>query len=215
MNIILGGTHGLGLEITNYLQSEGKLTFVIGRTYDEARHGMGMQADVSSRDDIKRIQDSIESHDIDGFFWVAGYGYVGDFSEQEDSLKMSEVNFSNIIPIAQVAWRKLLKRDNSKFVVISSTTGSKARSNEAVYAATKHAQVGFARSLGLESERLMSPIKVSLFLPGGMQTPFWDGSRPDVFDSFLDPVKVASEVITDINNQTTPYYERTIDRGSL
>lgn len=211
MNIILGGTHGLGAEIAKLLND----TFVIGRSYDETVHGQGMVADLSKPEDISRIIDAISSSGITGFYWVAGYGYVGDFADQPDVVKMGQINFTNVLPVAQVVWQKLSKVDNSKFVVVSSTTGMKARANEAVYAATKHAQVGFTRSLGLEAERLGSPIKVALFLPGGMQTPFWDDGRPDIYEDFLDPSKVATEIVKDVSDQRVAYFERTIARGSL
>lgn len=121
-----------------------------------------------------------------------------------------------VLPVAQKAWKKLSEVDSGKFVVVSSTSGVRARPNEAVYAAIKHAQVGLTRSLGLEAERLNLPMKVSLFLPGGMQTSFWEESqRPEAFDSFLDPAKVAAEIIKDIDSQEDTFYERTIERGSL
>lgn len=82
-----------------------------------------------------------------------------------------------------------------------------------VYAATKHAQVGFARSLALENGS--SDIKISLVLPGGMQTPFWDGHEVPDFNTFLDPMKVASLIVEKIMGQAEPYQELEIPRGSL
>ncbi len=216
MNLILGGTHGLGQEIAAELQSHGEDTFVVGRSYDEAKHGQGMKMDILKQGDIEAIQKWIEENDFTGFYWVAGYGYIGDFSEQSDPQKMAEVNFSNVMPVAQAAWKKLLNAGTaSNYVIISSVTGAKPRKNEAVYAATKYAQVGFAKSLGLESERLESKIKVSLFMPGGMQTPFWEGNKPASFDSFLDPKKVATRVVERVSDQQAYFYEETIERGSL
>lgn len=215
MNIILGGTHGLGEELAKQLRVRGRQTFVIGRSYEKSAHGMGLSADLSLGEDVERIMESIRSSAVEGFYWVAGYGYMGTFADQPDAMAMSRVNLTNVLPIAQVAWKRLSQIDNGKFVVVSSTSGVKARSNEAVYAATKHAQVGFTRSLGLEAERFDLSVKVALFLPGGMQTPFWDEARPESFDAFLDPVKVAAEVIEDTDAQKDIYYERIIERGSL
>jgi short-subunit dehydrogenase len=214
MNLILGGTHGLGQEIAKELQRQGEDTFVTGRSYDKAKHGPGMKIDVSTREDITALEKQIEHTDFTGFYWVAGYGYIGDFAGQPEPRKMAEVNFANIMPAAQAAWRKLLKTRGS-YIVISSTTGLKARKDEAVYAATKHAQVGFARSLGLESERLESNIKVALFLPGGMRTPFWEGSQPAAFNDFLDPQKVAARIVEQTIKQHDYFYEEIIERGSL
>ncbi len=216
MNIIVGGTHGLGQEIAAELRRRGEETFVTGRSYEEAKHGPGMQADLAIDKDMQALKKYIESSDFKGFFWVAGYGYQGDFAKQPDPRKMVAVNLSNVLPVAQAAWKKLLDAGKeSHYVIISSMTGVKPRKNEAVYAATKHAQVGFARSLGLESERLDAPVKVALFMPGGMHTPFWDGNEPANFSEFLDPHKVAQRVVERAFKQTKPFYEETIERGSL
>ena len=219
MNIIIGGTHGLGAKIAEKLRADGQKTFVVGRSYSLDEHGRGMAINLSRDGDVESLTayiDNLGNNAMNAFFWVSGYGYNGDFANQPEAVRMAQVNFANVIPIAQAAWKKMLKSDDkSRFVVVSSTTGIKARSDETVYAATKYALVGFTKSLGLESERVKSNIQVSLFMPGGMQTPFWDGARPDSFDDFLDPSKVASKIIDSTQNQSDYFYEETIERGSL
>jgi short-subunit dehydrogenase len=217
MNIILGGTHGLGWELADQLRENDDDTYVIGRSYDEGKHGKGLSIDLSDRDDVNNLINFIDSqNDSFSFYWPAGIGYTGDFAEQEDVQQMVDVNLANVVPVIQKVWQKMLTANEAtRLVIVSSTTGFKPRKNEAVYAATKHGQVGFARSLGLESERLKSNIKVSLFMPGGMQTPFWDGGRPALYDEFLDPAKVADRIIEKTGNQTDPFYEEVIERGSL
>ncbi len=217
-NIIIGGTHGLGYEIAKTLRASGEDTFVVGRSYEEAEHGEGLKVDLSKLEEAKELADAIKELGATAinFYWVSGYGYNGDFAEQESPENMAAVNFGNVIPAAQQAFMSMLALEEvSHFVVVSSTTGYKARTDEAVYAGTKHAQVGFTRSLGLEAERLQSNVKVALFMPGGMQTPFWDGNRPGVFDEFLDPAKVAEHMVTVAQGQGATFYEEVIERGSL
>jgi len=216
MNIILGGTHGLGSEIAKQLKEDGESVSVVGRTFDSEKHGQGISGDLSKPEDVARIMAALSEIDADAFYWVAGVGYKGDFANQTQPEVMAQINFANALPIVQQMWKYFLAKGSAtKMVVVSSSSGVKARPNEAVYAATKHAQVGFARSLGLESERLSSRVKISLFLPGGMQTPFWDNNRPNSYEEFLDPKKVAREIINDVRMQGDYYYERAIERGSL
>lgn len=218
MNIIIGGTTGLGQEIAKKLKATGQETFIVGRSYTEAEHGPGRKVDLSKTKDATDLAAKIRELTAGpiNFYWVAGYGYVGNFSEQDSPEQMAAVNFGNVLPAAQHAFTSMLApAEASHFVVVSSTTGYKARTNEAVYAGTKHAQVGFTRSLGLEAERLGSNIKVALFMPGGMQTPFWDRKRPDAYDAFLDPKKVADHIVTAVQLQDAPFYEEVIERGSL
>jgi hypothetical protein len=52
-------------------------------------------------------------------------------------------------------------------------------------------------------------------MPGGMQTPFWGANLPDSYNEFLDPAKVANRILERVHNQTAPFYEEVIERGSL
>lgn len=217
-NIIIGGTSGLGRALANILRDDHQTTFVVGRSHNKAQHGDGMTVDLTSESDARKLATFIDQFDGSdlNLYWVAGYGYSGDFAAQKAPAQMAAVNFGNVLPAIQAGWRIMLRRPNPcHLVIISSTSGFKARAEEAVYAGTKHAQAGFARSLGLESERLHSPVRVALFLPGGMRTPFWDGHRPANFDEYLDPDKVAQRILDQVTAQTQPFYEEVIERGSL
>jgi len=215
MDIILGATHGLGEQLARQLKSQGREIFSVGRSYDESKHGAGIAIDLLLSNEVDELCRKIDELDVSAFYWVAGYRYSGDFADQQNPLRMAQVNFANALPVAQVAWQKMSVTENSNLVVVSSTSGTKARANEAIYAATKYAQVGFARSLGLEAERLKLSVKVSLFMPGGMKTPFWGETLPENYESYLDPARVAAEIIKDTKSQASAYHERTIERGGL
>lgn len=219
MNIVLGGTSGLGEKLADQLRGSSQEAFVVGSSHDEFYHGKGMAVDLRDLGDVEKLTRHINGMGekaLNGFYWVAGYGYTGDFADQEDALEMGLVNYAHVIPIAQVAWKKMLSQEvGGNFVVVSSTTGERVRNNEAVYGGSKFAQVGFAKDLGAEAERLESNVRVSLFMPGGMRTPFWDSNPPENYDHFLDPEKVARAILKDVSAEQGNYYERTIERGSL
>lgn len=219
INLVLGGTSGLGLEIVKQLRSEGREVWALGSSYSESTHGEGTQVDLSYEDSVNRVVEHLNTRltglTLDSFWWVAGYGYSGDFSAQKDPRRMATVNFAGALPLVQFAWQIILAQsEGGNFSIISSSTGQKPRVDEAVYSGTKFAQVGFARSLGLEAGRLASPVKVALFLPGGMRTPFWDGAIPDGYDIYNDPTKVASAMIDTVSQQTDTFLEMSIDRGA-
>lgn len=218
LNIIIGGTHGLGQQIAQQLQEAGEETFVVGRSYDMRTHGEGMQVELSEANDAQALARCVRDLGADAinFYWVAGYGYKGDFIDQPYPDMMAAANFGNVLPAAREAFRRMCtQKELGHFVVVSSTTGLKARPDEATYAATKFAQVGFARSLGLEAKRLSVPVRVSLFEPGGMQTPFWDRQRPEHFDAFLDPAKVAERILQSVADQQDTFREVAIQREDL
>ena len=130
---------------------------------------------------------------------------------------MAEVNFSGALPLVQWAWRKMLTQNRkSVLTVIGSTSSVKARSDEAVYVATKHAQAGLARSLGMQADEQKLPVKVALFLPGAMKTPFWNGrDLPTDYVFFNDPAKIATHIINAVNCQQQPFLEWALPKGTL
>lgn len=214
VSLVLGGTKGLGAEIAKDLRQRGEEVLVTGRSYSPDQHRQGFEVDLASYTEVEMLRSELAGLAIKRFFWVAGAGYLGDFAKQPDVHEMVDANFANVVPIAQTVWQKMIADEaEHNFVVVSSTSGVRARKEEAVYAATKHAQVGFTRSLGLESERLGSNIKVSLLLPSGMKTPFWDADRPPVYDEFLDPAKVAGALVKRVVDQRESFIEEMFERG--
>lgn len=219
VHIVLGGTSGLGREITNRLREDGEQAWALGSSYENEEHGDGLKIDLADTESVDnavaQLRVRLGDHALKSFWWVSGYGYNGNFAEQENPRRMAVVNYAGALPVAQFAWQKMLEQDSeSNFNIVSSTTGQKPRTNEAVYAGTKFALVGFGRSLGIESERVNSPAKVALFMPGGMRTPFWDGAEPDAFDTYNDPKKVADIMVDATNAQSNQYMELTIERGT-
>lgn len=220
MHIILGGTSGLGLIMAGLLRAEGARVLVVGRFYNEQQHGEGFDLDLYDRGavnwSLEELGRRLNGDSIESFVWSAGYIWRGDFAEQTEVRSMAEVNFAGALPLVQWAWQQMLQQEvTGKLVVISSTSGVKPRPDEAVYAATKHAQVGFARCLGMEVEEGEKNAQVLLCLPGAMKTPFWDGQKPEDYDSFNDPKKVADRIVTTMLEQTMPYAELAMPHGTL
>ena len=168
MHIILGGTSGLGLEMARQLRESGKRVLVLGKTHNTQQHGEGFQLDVYYPEQVEaapaRIEQILGSDAIEQFVWAAGYGWRGNFEDQPDARSMAEVNFAGALPLVQWAWRKMARQDQkSVLTIIGSTSSVKARADEAVYVATKHAQAGLARSLGMKADEQKLPVKVALF----------------------------------------------------
>ena len=218
MILILGGSQGLGSQIATIYRDQGQEVLTVGRTGD-LKHDLDDEK--SSHRLVTKIAEFAKfNRAITHFYWVAGVLVRGPLAEQteEDVLKMIDVNFRNAATIAAAVWKEMSEaKTPCRYVVVSSTTGlnEAPSADEAIYAATKAAQVSMTRALGKpnKSDRL----KVSLFCPGGMKTGFWDNNEIEqaTYDSFLDPAAVAAAIVKDVEAQSTPYFERTIARGSL
>ena len=221
MHIILGGTSGLGLEMARQFRESGKRVLVLGKTHNAHKHGEGFPLDVYYSDQVEaapaRIEQILGDANIEQFVWAAGYGWRGNFEDQPDARSMAEVNFAGALPLVQWAWRKMARQNQkSVLTIIGSTSSVKARADEAVYVATKHAQAGLARSLGMQADEQKLPVKVALFLPGAMKTPFWNGRElPADYMFFNDPAKIATHIINAIEYQQQPYLEWPLPKGTL
>lgn len=211
----------MGLEMAKQLRRRGERVLVIGREHTNEQFGEGFAMDLSKNDSVSwacaELESRVGEEKIDQFVWAAGYGWRGSFEDQPVVQVMGEVNFTGALPLLQWAWRRMISQvDPSHLTIIGSTSSIKSRPDEAVYVATKHAQAGLARSLGLAAEADSLPVKVALFLPGGMKTSFWDGrDKPAEYGSFNDPVRVASEIIESVDNQTEYYIEKRFPKGTL
>ena len=70
-----------------------------------------------------------------------------------------------------------LEASEGRVVTVASTLGLRALSDATAYCASKFGVVGFTRALTAETA---GRVGVTLLLPGGMQTNFFDG-RPDEY----------------------------------
>jgi NAD(P)-dependent dehydrogenase (short-subunit alcohol dehydrogenase family) len=89
-----------------------------------------------------------------------------------------------------------LRRSRGTVVTVASTLGLKAVSDATAYCAAKFGVVGFTRALAAE---LAGDVGVTLLIPGGMRTAFFDGRteqyKPGPDAALNDPAHVAAAVL--------------------
>jgi NAD(P)-dependent dehydrogenase (short-subunit alcohol dehydrogenase family) len=112
----------------------------------------------------------------------------------------------NLIGTAAVARASLpyLERRRGTLVTIASTLGLRVLSDASAYCAAKFGVVGFTRALAAE---LGDRIGVTLLVPGGMATSFFDGRteqyRPGPEAQLMNPRDVAGAVLFAIDQPPT------------
>lgn len=128
----------------------------------------------------------------------AGIGVFGSFLDTSQD-KVEEIIRTNIlgsIHLVRAAMPELIKNESSDILFISSTAGSRGGANEAVYAATKHAQNGLAGSLDREFRK--QGVRISIIAPGSTNTNFASGNGRQADgkgqEEFLNPSDVAETV---------------------
>ena len=102
----------------------------------------------------------------------AGVGAYGDFLslDPQHLEEMIDTNVKGLLYTVRATLPHLLRSDSADLVVIASVAGQRGPEGEAVYAASKFAQVGFMRSLDHELYR--QGVRCSTIAPGGVYTEF-------------------------------------------
>jgi 3-oxoacyl-[acyl-carrier protein] reductase len=208
---ITGASSGIGREIARGLVAAGASVALGARRaerLDELVAELGDRAvavpmDVRTPADSARlIAAAVDAFGrLDAVVANAGIGMYGGILDHSDEelTEMLDVNVAGTVWPIRAAVPRLLEQGGGDVVIISSVAGTTARANEAVYAATKHAQLGLAQ--GLDRELFRRGIRVSAFCPGGVVTEFAmqpgggrTGSSPELAD-MLQARDVAEAVI--------------------
>jgi len=207
---ITGATAGIGEASARALVSEGA-SVVLG-----ARRGSRLAAleselgsqvatvemDVRNPADSKRLVDLAYSRfgRLDAIVVNAGigaYGGIMDLTDEQLS-DMMDTNVAGTLWPIRAAVPGFLEAGEGDIVIVASVAGLRGAGDEAVYAATKFAQVGLAG--GLDRELRSSGIRVSTLAPGGTATEFAMGSgrTPDMpgLSDMMRPEDVAAAVVT-------------------
>ena len=144
---------------------------------------------------------------IDSLVANAGTGFFGSVLSGNDDQIFQTVhtNFIGTVQLVRAGLPHLIAQKAGDIVIVASAAGYRGYANEAVYAGTKHAQVGFAGSLDREVRE--SGVRVSLVCPAGTDTDFAFGSGrtpgdPSLKD-YLAPEDIAFQILTIIKMPVT------------
>jgi 3-oxoacyl-[acyl-carrier protein] reductase len=137
----------------------------------------------------------------------AGVGAYGDFLDLQPEYleEMIDTNVKGLLYTVRAALPHLLGSDSADLVVVASVAGQRGPEGEAVYSASKFAQVGFMRSLDHELYR--RGVRCSTIAPGGVHTEFAMGrgrtpQDPDLAD-MMRPQEVADAVLHAVTRPRT------------
>ncbi len=207
---ITGASSGIGAATAEALAAEGASVVLGARRTDrleELTSKLGARAaavgmDVRNPDDSSRlIQTAVDRFGhIDTLIANAGIGaYGGIMDLSDDQLReMMDTNVAGTVWPIRAAVPHFLKAGTGDIVIVASVAGLRGAGDEAVYAATKFAQVGLAGALDRELRE--KGIRVSVIAPGGTATEFAMGAgrTPDMpgLVDMLRPKDVASAVLT-------------------
>jgi NAD(P)-dependent dehydrogenase (short-subunit alcohol dehydrogenase family) len=145
---------------------------------------------------VTELVDSVDGQ-LHGVFTPAGIDSCGPL-DGVPAKNWERVLHVNLLGTAAVVRSALpyLKGSHGRIVTCASTLGIKAVGDATAYCASKFGVVGFTRALAAE---LAGSVGVTLLIPGGMQTPFFDDRdeqyKPGPDAKLNDPDHVAETVV--------------------
>lgn len=118
----------------------------------------------------------------------------------EDMKAMFEVNVFGLIACTKMALPHMIRQDKGHIINIASQAGKIATPKSSLYAATKHAVLGYSNSLRMELAE--TGVNVTTVNPGPIQTDFFKTAdkKGDYVKSvgrwMLDPDRVAKKIVS-------------------
>jgi 3-oxoacyl-[acyl-carrier protein] reductase len=174
--LITGASSGIGAATARSLAEQGaRVALASRRGSDEGIPGaLARSCDVRDPLQIESlVAETVERFGrLDILVANAGVGAYGDFLDitAEHLEEMIDVNVKGLLYTVRAGLPHLLESPAADLVVVASIAGQRAPEGEAVYAASKFAQVGFMRSLDHELHR--RGVRCSTIAPGGVWTEF-------------------------------------------
>lgn len=197
--VVSGGASGLGGAVARAAAQAGfvPVVFDVRPAPDGAFEQY--RVDVGRRDEVERAIGEVASRHggIGAVVTCAGVDSCGPFGAvpADDWERVIGVNLLGTAALIRAALPHL-ERTGGRIVTVASTLGLRALSDATAYCASKFGVVGFTRALAVE---LAGRVGVTLLIPGGMSTGFFDGRderyKPPPDARLNDPADVATAAI--------------------
>jgi 3-oxoacyl-[acyl-carrier protein] reductase len=209
---ITGATAGIGAAAARLLVEAGANVALNGRRQerlDELTAELGADRVVSVVGDVRSpdahaalVRAAVDRWGrLDSVVPNAGIGMYGGILDYPDDeiARMVDTNFTGTVWSVRAALPAMLETTGGgDVVIVASVAGLRGGGDEAVYAATKFAQVGLAGALDRELRE--KGVRVSAVCPAGVETEFALGAGRTAGDpsleAYLRPEDVAHAIVT-------------------
>ncbi|MEE8496921.1 MAG: SDR family oxidoreductase [Acidimicrobiia bacterium] len=214
---ITGASSGIGAATARSLAAAGAKVVVGARRAERLTAlvdeldgaAIAVEMDVRSIEDGKRlVAAAVEAHGrLDTLVANAGIGIYGGIMDTSDEQieAMISTNVTGTVWGVRAAVPALLEAGGGDIIIVASVAGIRGAEDEAVYAATKFAQIGLAGAI--DRELRAKNIRVTAICPGGVATEFamGTGRSPGMagLDEMLRPEDVAEAIVTVLRQPKT------------
>lgn len=172
--IVTGASTGVGKGLCFELASRGALVYATARTKEKAQSvvdeiikkghtAFAEQLEVGNFDEFKKTIELVKSKHgkLDLLINNAGILFMGEYSDmqEEDIQQIVQVNLTSVMIGSLYAYRIMKEQKSGLIVNISSMAGYLPSPAMVAYSATKHALLGFTKSLSTEMKGSGTQIK--------------------------------------------------------
>ncbi|MFJ8649497.1 SDR family NAD(P)-dependent oxidoreductase [Streptomyces sp. NPDC093546] len=182
--LVTGASSGIGEAVADRIAAAGRDWRLLLGGRDEERldavarrtGGTPLAVDLGDREGVERLAAEALKREgrVDALVTAAGVGWAGPFVGMpgDDIDRLLTVNLTGVLHLVRLVLPGMVERGTGRIVVIGSMAGRVGVANEAVYASTKGGLLAFAESLRYELAG--TRVRVTVVLPGAVDTPFFD-----------------------------------------
>ncbi|MCF6408350.1 SDR family NAD(P)-dependent oxidoreductase [Pseudalkalibacillus salsuginis] len=213
--VITGASSGIGAEMARMIASKGWTPVLMARSFDRLEHlrneikndykttAHTFQLDVQDKIHVDSVFNQMyqEVGAIDVLINNAGFGVFDYFQDakMEDIEGMFNTNVLGMMACTKAVLPGMIEQKRGQIINIASQAAKIATVKGSVYAATKHAVLGFSNSLRMEVEDF--GIQVTTVNPGPIKTNFLKIAdqtgqyEKNIGKWMLRPSEVASKIV--------------------
>lgn len=201
--LVTGASRGIGAAVAHSLHERGVKLALASRSGEDAgiEDALARPADVREPEAIADLVGEAVEHfgGLDILVVNAGVGAYGPFLDLPSAQmeEMIDVNVKGALYSIRAALPHLIESGEGDLVTIASEAGRRGLPYEAVYSASKFAQIGLTRAL--DHELREKGVRCTTIAPGGVATDFamGRGRTPDMpeLKGMMDPRDVADAVV--------------------
>lgn len=196
---VTGGASGLGAAVAAAVQDAGGVAGIIDHQVPEVDAAFAKADLADSAAAATAVEDLVaQIGPPDAVVTAAGTDRCGALTDVpvEEWERVVRVNLFGTVAVVRACLPHLAERRGT-VVTVGSTLGLRPAGDATAYCASKFGITGFTRALAME---LAGTVGVTLLVPGGMQTHFFDGRdeqyKPGPDARLNDPADVAQAVLT-------------------
>jgi len=175
--LVTGATSGVGFQVAKQLHSKGYTVYATGRSKDvlqdlSASGVHGIEADLLEEDAIDKVLNQCPYLDIVVFSAGVGTFALAHETTDDQIEQMMRINVTAPMKMTSRIIPKMIEQGSGHLIYIASQAGKVATPKASVYAATKHALLGYVNATRMELHPF--GIYVTTINPGPIDTPFLD-----------------------------------------